>query len=386
MIVFALVYTGLLVGVTYLIVSWTRGYSLVCFVCIAGLGAGMACFSFFLLLNSFLVLLAVGACAICQATPRTLLKASLLASGLAYLALFILTLFFDGRDYSDLRAEYLYESVADRLAYEPPRRADNVAGRPQMSLASGAAERLTELEQGLGKRTKPYRTDHLRVIHELHRGVVERFIDSPGFGRFRRFGPSQLTLRLDEREPVPQPAGDYFKKFTAGTQQEPELTGPTGQPPEPPEERVVWLMHWNSLLDFVNPEGFGYVRDRDHVAGFQSHRFSDVPEGPAATWRVETVELVSLLKHPEPGVYLSPNLPRMDELRKARTRPLDAFESTALGELRKGEDLKVSVVGDRLRILGSLRAGKQCLSCHEAERGDLLGAFTYRLRREPSSR
>jgi len=28
-------------------------------------------------------------------------------------------------------------------------------------------------------------------------------------------------------------------------------------------------------------------------------------------------------------------------------------------------------------MLGSLRAAKQCLECHTAKRGDLLGAFSY---------
>jgi hypothetical protein len=30
-------------------------------------------------------------------------------------------------------------------------------------------------------------------------------------------------------------------------------------------------------------------------------------------------------------------------------------------------------------MLGSLRAAKQCLDCHNVQRGELLGAFSYRL-------
>ena len=32
------------------------------------------------------------------------------------------------------------------------------------------------------------------------------------------------------------------------------------------------------------------------------------------------------------------------------------------------------------RMFGALRATKQCLKCHDAARGDLLGAFSYTLR------
>jgi hypothetical protein len=72
----------------------------------------------------------------------------------------------------------------------------------------------------------------------------------------------------------------------------------------------------------------------------------------------------------------------MDELREAPTRELDAFEAVALGRLRAGEYLLVAEVGDRMRMLGVVRAVEQCVKCHGAERGDLLGAFSYTLRRK----
>ena len=36
-------------------------------------------------------------------------------------------------------------------------------------------------------------------------------------------------------------------------------------------------LHIGGVLDFVNPAGFGYVKDREHVAGFQSHQFRRRP-------------------------------------------------------------------------------------------------------------
>ena len=67
----------------------------------------------------------------------------------------------------------------------------------------------------------------------------------------------------------------------------------------------------------------------------------------------------------------------MDLLQGVPLRPLDEFEHLSLPRLGQGEDLIVMQAASRLRVLGAIRAGKQCLSCHEAQRGDLLGAFSY---------
>ncbi len=72
----------------------------------------------------------------------------------------------------------------------------------------------------------------------------------------------------------------------------------------------------------------------------------------------------------------------MDLLRSAPIRPLDGFEGQGLQELRKGEMLFVREQADRLRMLGAIRATSQCTKCHDCERGELLGAFSYILSRE----
>ena len=81
------------------------------------------------------------------------------------------------------------------------------------------------------------------------------------------------------------------------------------------------------------------------------------PQWRPERWQVERLALVGLLKYDEPVVYLSDYLPKMDELRDAPTRPLDAFEQAALSALRGGEDLMVQDGPDRMRMLGSLRPG-----------------------------
>lgn len=94
------------------------------------------------------------------------------------------------------------------------------------------------------------------------------------------------------------------------------------------------------------------------------------------------LDLVGLVVHEKPVVYLTTNLPQMGEVRDARTRPLDEFEQDALNELQKGEDLHFRGSDDRGRMMGAMRAVRQCIVCHEGSRGDLLGAISYTLVQE----
>jgi hypothetical protein len=71
----------------------------------------------------------------------------------------------------------------------------------------------------------------------------------------------------------------------------------------------------------------------------------------------------------------------MEELRDAPTRSLDPFEAEGLEALRGGKDLFVRGTDKQARMLGAIRATRQCLQCHGGDRGDLLGAFSYTLRR-----
>ena len=105
----------------------------------------------------------------------------------------------------------------------------------------------------------------------------------------------------------------------------------------------------------MNPRGFGYIKDRRHVAGFETHRFSQVP-APAGAWKVRTLELVSLLLHDEPAVYVSDHLPRMEHRSGIPTRPLDRFERFGLGAVRQGEDLFIAAESDGVRMVGAVRS------------------------------
>ena len=70
--------------------------------------------------------------------------------------------------------------------------------------------------------------------------------------------------------------------------------------------------------------------------------------------------------------------PKADAEVKIETRPLDIFETAGVAELRQGKDLFVRPRGNVIRMLGALRAGAQCVKCHnDSKQGDLLGAFSY---------
>ena len=79
-------------------------------------------------------------------------------------------------------------------------------------------------------------------------------------------------------------------------------------------------------------------------------------EAPKEQWAVIRLQLVSLLKFDRPAVYVSDNLPRMDELQGVPTRPLTPFEAKSLKSLREGDDIATETSGDRIRMVGSRSA------------------------------
>jgi hypothetical protein len=286
------------------------------------------------------------------------------ASGVVAVIVWVLVLGFalkQQQEYAHLREQFPYESMEERLS----------AGRPipqqqQLSLASD--QQLAEVEWLL----EQPRTMRLVYLKKLHEDTTALFVNNPGFGVARTFRPSQdgITSGLRSDPPVEQPEPRTSAAWL--------LEAGQWEPRSP--EAALYQTHQGSVLDFANPQGFGFFKDRRHVAGFQAHQFSRLPES-AKPWTVRRVELVGLLMHEQPVAYVSEHLPRMDELRKAPTRSLDGFETSGLARLRQGEDLVVGETSGRVQMLGAIRSAKQCLGCHEGARGDLLGAFSYSLRR-----
>ena len=267
------------------------------------------------------------------------------------------------REYARLRVLYQYESMEGRL----PVPQAVPGGAP---LLPATAERLSRFEGVFPEHANGYREFRLRALHE---DAVALFIHSPGFGASRMLHPSESNLAANlRREPVPLQPGSRFTSMGSPGERE-RLPGD--------DEAPLGHMLEDSILDFVNPRGFGYFKDRRHVAGFESQRFSRAP-APTYRWKVRALELVSLLLHDEPEVYVSSHLPKMDRLHGVPTRPLDRFENFGLEALRRGEEIVTTQGGEGARMLGAVRSTSQCLACHGGERGALLGAFSYSLRPE----
>ena len=281
-----------------------------------------------------------------------------------------------------LREEFPMESLAVRLQYEMAPDVDEL--EPDGNKFSPSVEqRLTSYEE---QQETDWRSHRLERLHDK---TTDEFLASAGFGVFRMPTVEKEDIELPESPPVPfNEPGKSFERYT------PERTTFDGvtllddseSRNTRPGSSSLAAYHISGLTEFLAPSRMGYIKDREHVAGFQSHRFGKMPEFPerktqTADWRVVRLELVSLLKHDTPVVYVSKNLPRMDELAAAPTRSLDEMELAALPQLRRERDIVIEHEGNVIQMLGSLRASKTCLKCHSVRRGELLGAFTYELRR-----
>jgi hypothetical protein len=292
-----------------------------------------------------------------------------------------------------LRALYPYTSLAPRLSYESAvgKRTD-VRGGP--GLGEEGREDLADLEAALGASSFRGRVPALEL---LHRQSLQEFIEASGFG-MRRVGRMPIVQGYDIT-----PREIPFEKTTADWSE-----GDIGVPTELPKvggagdslnRDALRSLHRRGLADFTNPDSWGLVRDREKAAGFLPHHFRELPSlvekrndsagqvvKPAAVrerWALSRLELVSLLTHETPVVYVSEHLPSMRELKKSETRELHPHEEESLKALAKGENLVVEATTNRVRMVGGIRAAGQCLKCHEGKRGELLGAFSYELRRDP---
>ena len=282
------------------------------------------------------------------------------------------------REMAELKAEHPFESLADRLP-EPRRAAQPL---PEAA-ALASAEQDDEMRRGAdGIRN--------RMLEQLHERTTEQFVNAPGFGVGRvPLLPTRGWIVGDRRPEAPaQPGG---RGTSAG-----DLPAAADGPRE--ADNAARALHGRAVVDFANPAGWGLVRGRNQVAGFRPRGFSQLPDeasgrrsdglqppGGMTAWRVETVALVGLLRHPGPVVYVSDKLPAIDRLRGATapTRPLDEFEAAGLAKFRAGADDHAVGTAGRLRLVASLRNGKTCADCHGGEVGDLLGAFAYSLRAVP---
>ncbi len=185
----------------------------------------------------------------------------------------------------------------------------------------------------------------------LHTTTVQIFIDRPNFG-IRR-----MPLRMDDvvkTEKAP-PKKDAPEKDPPAPTADPEQPGKKPHYPVQP----------------TADDG------KDTFLG----RFDHFPtDDKKELWKVRKVQLVGLVMHKEPVVYVTDKMPDMKEPKEVPTRALDDFEKKALEAIRGGENLKAEKRDKEIRMVGAIYAGQRCLTCH-AQKGQLLGAFSYQLER-----
>jgi len=265
---------------------------------------------------------------------------------------------------TQLQREFPYVSMEDRLPLPN-------ASRPMAPLPLATSDRLDAMENLLGNHNgmNDYRAISLRSIHE---NAVQIFMNQQGFGATRMLMPSASFLKgtIRREPPILQPGRPSPSPWVLDSLQ-------IGRDSSKDAYDLL-SRHQASVVDFVNADNFGFIKDRLRVAGFQEHQISQTPT-PSERWTLQTLDLIGIALHEEPVAYVSEYLPRMDELRAAPTRTLDDFEAAGLATLERGEELFVRDRGEERRMLGAIRAARQCLACHGDERGDLLGAFSYRL-------
>lgn len=298
------------------------------------------------------------------------------------------------------RELYPYETMRYRLEYESSRNELVVSDKTPL-LSAAATKELVSHENRYGKKhdkdgivgnsVDMRRSNSFAMLHSEE---VSKFIDRAGFGVTRSPPEGPIYVRMPEIEDVPFADVTRHADRSPADQFESGLLANTLRSRRLPNADILSSFHRGGYDNFVDHWWRGHVIDRDHVAGFSPHAFRDLPElleqharknipSPIDHWLVGRLELVSLLKFAEPAVYVSKHLPRMDKLVDAKTRPLNAFESEALSQLQAGDDLAVRYSLNHIQMVGSLRAMKQCLDCHQVERGELLGAFSYDLWRDP---
>jgi hypothetical protein len=304
------------------------------------------------------------------------------------------------------------QSIRPRLAYElkADRAAPKLTGESRTYLEH-VEFMLRNDYRAVGNLLRRPAKQRAAAFQNLHEESVKHFVNAEGFGMERMIAFIPKYLEVPEAPPIKLARTESFSESEAG---DPVKLPPDAKGANPlrlPALDGLTGFHADSERSFVNLPGFAFVsRDgRDRKAplqfGFRPHQFRHVPdvtgsplsrfgfgrpvgEKPAKSaakekWLVQRIELVSLLKHKEPVAYVSAHLPRMDELRKAPTRPLDGFEMTGLKSLRDGETLVSDASVNRIYLLGAVRAATMCLDCHQVPRGTLLGAFSYELWRTP---
>lgn len=195
------------------------------------------------------------------------------------------------------------------------------------------------------------------TLERLHREALAHFHADPANGH-RRMPPVFEKVAKEWKTPWFSP-GDLEKD-------------------EPiPFSKDMKHIHDTSVNDFLSPKPT-VANDGQQPAVFWPIGKFDKEQ---KVWEAKSVDLIGLLKNPEPVVYDSERMTDMDDPDHPPTRLLDPFEQAGLQALTKGENLFGRSRDGVIRLLGAVRAEASCVKCHrDKKEGDLLGAFSYVVR------
>lgn len=237
---------------------------------------------------------------------------------------------------------------------------------PEQRVAPAVAKVVEPAKpQEAPKKAPPHGQSHDRqekllalMAQHLHAEAYQRFISQPGMGMSRMVP----TLRVLPREwKMPQWTSEELAK----------------EPPPLPGAKDLSFIHALSLKNF----GASNTRTEAERRADQEKEMQASHLKKELNWEIKSLDLVGLVMHETPVVYVSDKIPDMKDLKKKPTREMDVFESEGLEELASGKGLYIRSKEGTIRVLGPIHAGKTCLKCHgDAKEGDLLGAFSYTLR------
>lgn len=337
------------------------------------------CINGYVALQMFALLLFVCYAAFAKSPPRTLMT----ATGVITISVIVFSWASTAGELgrlSDLRREYPLVSVSDRLAHERSRSQPSILETSDGWIKEDRYTALRRHQENADDASNWRSRARTHSLYVLHSRTYDHFVTSAGFG-YIRMGPIRPEIvRLPKVETIELTC-------TRPDANHRDLDEPLAVPTPPRLEEL----HWQGAGSFLSTERLGFIQDVDHVAGFEPHAFTRAPlltsdqktGSVEEDWQVARLELVSLLKHVSPRVYESNFLPNMELLSSddVPTRELDDFEARALPQLRTHQDVVIDTASEpgTIRMLGALRADRDCLQCHSVRRGELLGAFSYRL-------
>ena len=250
------------------------------------------------------------------------------------------------RELAALRQDFPLQSLRERLDYEH-RPVSNVSFDSLMpvNLSPLVDKNLTKLEEA------ERRSHRRRQLREIHEWTATDFVEAQGFGVMRTLPPRKDRIQRPPLEDLPF-SGSPPKEFF----------GWQGFRRAPVDQRFIGCTGLITF-DFLDADGLGFVQAGPRAAGFIPHASHYEPaqmmgssdKAIADSYRVDRVELVSLLKHERPFVYVTDRLPRMDRLSAddVPLRELDTFETDALlNLLRTQQDIVTQEDRDGIRMFG----------------------------------